>query len=157
VSEEKEGLREKALRAYEERQRQWEERRKEETQDFAEEARKEFAERFETEPEVVSPVSPSRCFIECDGLKFRAERSIYGTLFFIMKNCGRCGRIFEKKVRSLEEIGTVLMERHFCEECEKGTKEVKEEPSMEEKIVRKLCEVLEMLRDYDMGCDYDYD
>ena len=157
MSKEKEGLRGKALRAYEERQRQWEERRKEETQDFAEEARKEFTERFETEPEAVSPVSPSRCFIECDGLKFRAERSIYGTLFFIMKNCGRCGRIFEKKVRSLEEIGTVLMEKHFCEECEKGTKEVKEEPSMEEKIVRKLCEVLEMLRDYEAGCDYDYD
>ena len=80
-----------------------------------------------------------------------------GSLFFIMRNCGRCGRIFEKKVRSLEEIGTVLMEMHFCEECEKGTKEVKEEPSIEEKIVRKLCEVLEMLRDYEAGCDYDYD
>ena len=152
MSEEKEGLMEKALRAYEERQRQWEERRKEETQDFAEEARKEFAERFETEPEVVSPVSPSKCFLECDGLKFRAERSIYGTLFFIMKNCGRCGRIFEKKVRSLEEIGTVLVEMHFCEECEGRSEKIEEEPSTEEKIVKKLCEVLEMLRDYDMDC-----
>ena len=157
MEERKESLMEKALRAYEERQRQWEERRKEETQDFAEETRKEFAERFETEPEAVSPVSPSRCFIECDGLKFRAERTIYGTVFFIMKNCEKCGRIFERKVKSLEDIGTVLTEMHFCEECEKRSKEVEKELSIEEKIVRKLCEVLEMLRDYEAGCDYDCD
>ena len=157
MEERRKRLMEKALRAYEERQRRWEERRVKETQDFAEEARKEFAEKFETEPDAVTPVSPSKCFIECDGLKFRAEHTIYGTLFFIMRNCGKCGRIFEKKVKSLEDIGTVLTEMHFCEECEKRSKEVEEEPSTEEKIVKKLCEVLEMLRDYDIGCDYDCD
>ena len=149
MSKEKNGLREKAIQAYREHQRELEEEREKRGRDFAERARKEFVERFKTEPERVSPVSPTECFLECDGLKFRAKHTLYGTRFFIIRNCGKCGGIFEERVGWLEDIGAALMEKHLCEKCVERPKEVEKEPSTEEKIVKKLCEVLEMLRDYE--------
>ena len=157
MEEEMKGLREKALRAYKEHLEQRELAWRAKAQSFAEVVEKDFRERFETEPEKVSAVSPYLCFLESDGLKFKVINDRCKMRFFVLLECERCHRIFERMITSLRSLGEALSETRICEECEKCSKGIKEEQSTEEKIVKKLCEVLEMLRDYGSGCDYDYD
>jgi len=152
-----ESLKEKAIQAYEEHQRQRELAWRAKAQSFAEVVEKGFIERFKTEPEKVVVVSPYECHLECDGLKFKVVNDRCKMRFFVLLECEKCHRIFEKMVTSLRSLGEALSETRICEECEKRSKEVEKELSIEEKIVRKLCEVLKMLRDYEAGCDYDCD
>jgi len=143
-----ESLKEKAIRTYEEHLRRRELAWRAKAQSFAEVVEKDFKERFKTEPEKVVAVSPYECHLECDGLEFKAVNDRCRMRFFVLLECEKCHRIFERMVTSLRSLGEALSETRICVECEKRSKENRKEPSTEEKIVKKLCEVLEMLRDY---------
>ena len=117
MSEEKEGLKEKALSAYKEHLEFLREREREETQKFMERAREEFIQRFETEPEKVTAVSPYECHLECDGLKFRAVEVRGGFRIYVLLKCEKCQRTMEEWVPSLLSLGSVLIEPHICFEC----------------------------------------
>ena len=113
----KERLIEKALRTYREHLEFRREVEKKETQKFAEEARKEFTRRFETEPEMITAVSPNECHLECDGLKFRAVMTRGDFRFYVLLKCEKCQRTTEKWVTSLLSLGEALTEQCICFEC----------------------------------------
>jgi len=153
VSEEKEGLKEKALRAYKEYLERERKIREKKARDIAGRAREEFIQRFETEPEETVPISPYECLLKSDGLKFRAVEDGHKIRLFVFTECQCCHSLFEKRVTSLRALGEVLSETCICEKCKEAFGAIAEGTSREEEIIKKLCEVLKMLRDYDMDCD----
>ena len=121
MSEEKNGLKEKALSAYKAFQEEQKKVREAAAQVFAEKAIKEFKWAFEREPEKVIPVSGNECLLICDGLKFRAKGEGAGVSFYLRLECERCGRTFERNVASLIVLGAVLSEPQICLECKWGS------------------------------------
>jgi len=117
VSEEKEGLMEKALRTYREHLEFRREVEKKETQKFAEEVKREFIRRFDTEPEKVTAVSPNECYLECNGLRFRVVMTRGDFRFYVLLKCEMCQRTIEEWVTSLLSLGEALAEPCICFEC----------------------------------------
>ena len=117
MSKEKERLTEKALRTYREHLEFRREVEKKETQKFAEEVKREFIRRFDTEPEKVTAVSPNECYLECNGLRFRAVMTRGDFRFYVLLKCEKCQRTMEEWVTSLLSLGSVLIEPHICFEC----------------------------------------
>ena len=127
MSKEKTRLIEKALSAYKEHLEFQRKKEREETQKFMEGARKEFIQRFETEPEKITAVSPNECYIECDGLRFRAVETREGFRIYVLLKCEKCQRTIEEWVTSLLSLGAVLTEPHICFECREAELIGKEE------------------------------
>ena len=117
MSEEKEGLMEKALSTYKASQEEQKRMREAFVQVFAEKAIKEFKSDFKKEPEKVIPVSGNECLLICDGLEFRAKGQGVGVTYYLKLKCEKCGRTFEQNVGSLISLGAVLSEPQICLEC----------------------------------------
>ena len=117
MSEEKEGLKEKALSAYKTFLEEQERARKAAVRVFAEKAIKEFKRKFEKEPVAVTPVSGDECLLVCDGLTFRAKGQGAGVSFYLRLECEKCHRPVERDVASLITLGAVLSEPQICPEC----------------------------------------
>ena len=148
MSEEKNGLRGKAIRAYKEYLEKKGKIRKKKIRDIAERVREEFIQRFKTEPENIVPISPYECLLKSDGLKFRAVEDEHKIRFFVFTECQCCHSLFEKRVTSLRALGEVLSETCICEKCKEAFGVIVDKTSREEEDIKKLCEVLKMLRDY---------
>ena len=117
MGEEREGLKEKALSAYKAFLEEQERARKAAVQVFAEQATEEFKERFGKEPEEVLSVSGNECLLVCNGLTFRAKKKGAEILFYVILECEKCRRSFERLAQSLIVLGAVLSEPQICLEC----------------------------------------
>ena len=140
------GLREKAIREYEEREKEKEEREKREAQRFAERRAEEFAYIFEVKPDEVLPKTPHECYIKCDGLTFRVRDSVGGAIYEVGIPCSKCGKTVFRRVSSLANLGEALSNPVKCSECSDNSSE-SEAQSVEEQIVQKLREILDLLRE----------
>ena len=139
------GLRERAIKAYEEEKKKHEEYERQRAQNFAEWRAKEFEEIFGVKPDKVQPVSPYECFIACDGLTFRALEHDYRTTFEVQVQCPRCHSHFFRRIYSLSSLGYTLSNPGKCLKCVNSSKPG--EPSVEEQIVQKLREILDLLKE----------
>ena len=139
------GLRERAIKAYEEEKKRLEEYKRERAQNYAEWRVREFEEIFGVKPDKVQPVSPHECFIECDGLTFRVHEAAYGTTFEVEVQCPQCHNHFFVEVSSLSSLGEVLSNPAKCPKCLDSPEP--REPSVEEQIVQKLREILDLLQE----------
>ena len=139
------GLRERAIKAYEEDKKKREESERREAESFAERKAKEFERIFGVKPDKVQPVTPYECSIECDGLTFRVRDTAFGARFEAGIPCPKCERLVFMQVDSLAGLGYWLTHPVECSECVKssGTRE----PSVEEQIVQKLREILDLLQE----------
>ena len=117
MSEEKEGLKGKALSAYKAFLEGRRKAREVTVQVFAEEAAEEFKERFGKEPEEVLPVSGNESLLVCDGLTFRVKKRGAEILFYVILECEKCRHSFERLAQSLITLGAVLSEPQICLEC----------------------------------------
>jgi len=140
------GLREKAIREYEERKKEREEWKKREAQRFAERRAEEFAYIFGVKPDEVLPKTPYECYIKCDGLSFRVCDSAGGAVYEVGIECPLCGKTVFREVSSLANLGEALSNPVKCSECSNNSSE-SEAQSVEEQIVQKLREILDLLRE----------
>ena len=142
------GLRERAIKAYEEEKKRLEEYKRERAQNYAEWRVREFEEIFGVKPDKVQPVSPHECFIECDGLTFRVHEAAYGTTFEVEVQCPQCHNHFFREVNSLCGLGRALSNPAKCPKCSESSKPSEpREPSVEKQIVQKLREILDLLQE----------
>ena len=126
MSEERGGLKEKALSAYKTFLEGQERARKAAVQAFAEEAIIEFRTEFGKEPEKVTPESVNECILECDGMRFRARGRRAEISFYLKLKCEKCGRTYEQATDSLMTLGMELSEPQICQECKQGEKQGEE-------------------------------
>jgi len=112
-------LRDRAIKAYEEERKRHKEHERRRTKNFAEfKARREFEKIFGAKPDQVQPVTPYECFIECDGLTFRAREHEYGITFEVSVPCSECHNEFFIEVNSLSSLGEALSNPAIkCPEC----------------------------------------
>ena len=147
-------LRERAIKAYEEGRKRHKEHERRRTKNFAEFKAREFEKIFGAKPDRVQPATPYECFIECDGLTFRAHEHEYGTTFEVSVQCPQCHNPFFVEVNSLSSLGEVLSNPAIkCPECMEFFRAFQSEPSepressVEEQIVQKLREILDLLQE----------
>ena len=136
------GLRERAIEAYVERKKEEEEREKREAQEFAERRARDFERIFGVKPDKVQPVSPYECLITCDDLSFIAYDS---RTFKVSLKCPQCHTTVFREVSSLADLGKALSNPEKCFMCAFPSKQ--REPSVEEQIVQKLREILDLLKE----------
>ena len=117
MSEEREGLKGKALSAYKTFLEEQEGARKAAVRVFAEEAKEAFKRKFGETPEEVIPVSWDECLLVCDGLKFRAKEKGTGIEFFVIVKCEKCHHSIERSVLTLARLGEILSKPYICVEC----------------------------------------
>jgi len=144
------GLRERAIKAYEEEKKRRKEYEKRKTKNFAELSVREFERVFGTKPDQVQPVTPHECLIKCDGLTFRVKQEDRIT-FEVSVPCSECHNEFFIGVNSLSSLGEVLSNPTIkCPECMeffRAFQSEPSEPSVEEQIVQKLREILDLLQE----------
>jgi len=143
------GLRERAIEVYEEWKRGVEERERREGQHFAERKAKEFERIFGVKPDKVQPVTPYECSIECDGLTFRVRAAPYRDIFEVGVQCPQCHNPFFIEVDSLSSLGEALSNSAIkCPKCMNSSEPSEpRESSVEEQIVQKLREILDLLEE----------
>jgi len=139
------GLRERAIKAYEEDKKRREESERREAKSFAERKAKEFEEIFGVKPDKVQPVTPYECSIECDGLTFRVRAAPYRDIFEVSVRCPQCHSLFFREVGSLHRLGEILSNSEKCPKCLDSSEP--RELSVEEQIVQKLREILDLLKE----------
>ena len=141
-------LRERAIKAYEEGRKRYKEHERRRTKNFAEFKAREFEKIFGAKPDRVQPVTPYECFIECDGLTFRAHEHEYGTTFEVSVRCPQCHNPFFVEVNSLSSLGEALSNPAIkCPECMNSSEPSEPRgPSVEGRIVQKLREILDLLQ-----------
>ena len=142
------GLRERAIKAYEEGKKKRKEYERRRTKNFAEFRAREFERIFGAKPDQVQPVTPHECLIKCDGLTFRAHEYEYGTTFEVEVQCPQCHNHFFVEVSSLSSLGEVLSNPAKCPKCSESSEPSEpREPSVEKQIVQKLREILDLLQE----------
>ena len=142
-------LRDRAIKAYEEERKRHKEHEGRRIKNFAEfKARREFEKIFGAKPDRVQPVTPYECFIECDGLTFRAHEHEYGTTFEVSVRCPQCHNPFFVEVNSLSSLGEALSNPAIkCPECMNSSEPSEPRgPSVERRIAQKLREILDLLQ-----------
>jgi len=143
------GLRERAIKAYEEEKKKYGEYEKQKAKTFAERRAKEFEEIFGVKPDKVQPVSLYECLIECDGLTFRVRAAPYRDIFEVSVQCPQCHNPFFIEVDSLSSLGEALSNPAIkCSKCMNSSEPSEpRKPSVEEQIVQKLREILDLLKE----------
>ena len=143
------GLRERAIKVYEEDKKKREESEKREAEAFAERKAKEFERIFGVKPDKVQPVTPYECSIECDGLTFRVRAAPYRDIFEVGVQCPQCHNPFFIEVDSLSSLGEALSNSAIkCPKCMNSSEPSEpRESSVEEQIVQKLREILDLLEE----------
>jgi len=142
------GLRERAIEAYMKDKREHEEKERRAAQRFAERKARDFESIFGAKPDKVQPVTPYECSIECDGLTFKVRDTAFGTRYEVGVPCPKCGKPVFRGVDSLINLGYVLSTPAKCSECICSIDSPEpREPSVEEQIVQKLREILDLLQE----------